>query len=515
MMDTKWIDESWERYRNLYEECKNSSETALASYTVCMMRLLNVLASMKDDALYRYEQHIFMQPYRVFFNFFIEHVHMAIDDKSPNKQILVKDIEDAVNHVSVAFKFILDATANTDRQTLSSYVVNTELYDLPPILLSFYSDMMQNAVEVLCEKDEKDKYAFLIYPNVNNNIKSKLLFRDSALHVKEQDDRQHRGRVTIVYISATIIDKVHVVPFYLIHEVFHVVTSLERKRVYRAECLLKDMMAYVKQEIMGDIWTKYKDDTGVQSFIKEIMKKYFDTKEKEKSYKQMSREKGNDFSFYLMYTIEDLGEYTRSRLLSCLREVDYVMVEWLNCIALGHDYEDFKNNYEKYYDITETIKNNVQTMLLTESYKGRLEDLSYLYKECYADLCTRILVQIGDDAYENMFKQAVLFDVDKDNQLGKRAQARIDLVNAVMKNINSGKSTNKGIADDQFPNLLAYLDECKNAVSARKDRDGWNEFGQKLNDIVDSNADRDETEMLFQILSGKRYFNDEVVEKKE
>ena len=62
MMDTKWIDESWKRYRNLYEECKNNGETALASYTVCMMRLLNVLASMKDDALYRYEQHISWNP---------------------------------------------------------------------------------------------------------------------------------------------------------------------------------------------------------------------------------------------------------------------------------------------------------------------------------------------------------------------------------------------------------------------------------------------------------------------
>ena len=178
----------------------------------------------------------------MFSRYFIDQVEMALREKNAErKKKIILDIEDAVTRVVTVYKNLVDNTANADKQIFTSFGFDTNVYELSPKLTAFYSDILEKVTEMFDPSGQN--YAFLLYPNLKHNTEAYHLFRE----------RVGGGRITSIYIPECKMELVDIIPIFLLHEAFHVLTDSERNRRQRAGKSLILMTVTLIQRLHQDL----------------------------------------------------------------------------------------------------------------------------------------------------------------------------------------------------------------------------------------------------------------------
>ena len=236
-----WIEAQRTELIEIYEKCKKE-QPVLEAFSVYLLRILNGLSQMSGSQFYDYEVQILADAMRLFFVYYIEQVKKALSTeiKVKEKKDTIEDIEYAISKISNVYKNVIDSTANSDRQMLTSQAVETNIYDLSPKLIKTYSTILATLVRLF---HKQDKYAFLLHPSLKSNIEAETLF----------NMREEEGKVVLIYIPENEIEKIRQTPIYLLHEVYHVLTKAERCRVDRARRMETHVLNAISQRIFRNI----------------------------------------------------------------------------------------------------------------------------------------------------------------------------------------------------------------------------------------------------------------------
>ena len=87
-----------------------------------------------------------------------------------------------------AYEHITDSIANSDRRIFTGFAVDTNLYNLSPILTVFYAYVINKTIELF---NKQEAYGCFLHPGIRHNIESCLLF----------EKRNKRGRAIVANIQ--------------------------------------------------------------------------------------------------------------------------------------------------------------------------------------------------------------------------------------------------------------------------------------------------------------------------
>ena len=388
-----WIETDLKKIGSLYKKCRESNETALMSYLVSIAKMLNSLANIENSTMYRYEKKILWRPIKVFSRYFIEQVKEALGvrDAEVKKRIIV-DIEDAVTRVVTVYKNLVDNTANADKQVFTSFGFDTSVYELSPKLTAFYSDILESVTKMF--DPEGENYAFLLYPNLKHNTEAYHLFRE----------RVGGGRVTIVYIPECKMDLVDIIPIFLLHEAFHVLTDTERNRRLRAGTELKVMTETLSQCLLHEI------NLDEKKWWNELIIKWFaDIPREIKAYEHVAPD---DTVFFGKNILESHNDLLRRIVCELDKSIEKDLLEICNRILHNpkdDTFSQFKKIYKNTKETEQVIHENVQYILSGQIIRELLGYYMFVFREVYADIAFLLLTSILPDQYEIAFKESMPF----------------------------------------------------------------------------------------------------------
>lgn len=399
-MEKQWITEKITKLKRLHSEC-GTEEIALSRYTGCMIRMLNGLAQMEYSQLYFYEKIILWDALEIFTEHFIEQTDIAKKDQNTtSKRMLIDDIENAVDRMSGVYKNVIDSTANSDRQMLSSISIDTSIYELSPKICAFYSQILNKLVEAF-EKDSR-KYAFVLHPTLRNNTETRVMF----------ERRAESGKVVIIYISESIIERFDVVSVFILHEAFHVLTRKERMRKRRMKSFIQLMLAGMKQVLFKDVVFD-KDERESERIEEKLLQLFFSKSKSEVAVWDKKDEDSRDF--YGSHLEQWGNEYFQN----CLKEINSSLETWIRETISGElldpDFETYKQCYVKEKRIVERIRENLLDAMYEDKVLFLARRFLFICREIYADIACILTLQLSPDDYKNAFESSKQFHSEEYN----------------------------------------------------------------------------------------------------
>lgn len=395
--------EALQKLTTLYQQCKG--EEALEEYIICMMRMLNGLAQIQDTAFHDYEKRILEYPMGVFTAEFMEQVNLAlVCNNVSEKKKYIDDIENSLFEVINVYKNILDSTANSDRQMFMSKAVDTKMYELSPKICAFYSEIMEEIVNMFGAKDEK-LYAFFLQPTMRSRIHAKHMF----------SMRNKSGKVVIVYVPENAVEEFDVLPIHLLHEAFHVITKKERLRKTRAENYLKNMFLGIRELLFEHV--AFGEEEMDYDVKEKLMEYWFaDARTLKNEIQQKEEDSRELYSHAWAETV-----------VARLQEILYQMLDKISegvdtcfCIHDSGNFREYMQLRKMSVDKADQITNNTIN-ILSGKYLTHISDLYMrLYREAYADLACLLTLEADPEIYKDTFQRAVQFRViDKDSDFEK------------------------------------------------------------------------------------------------
>lgn len=501
------------------KELKNKykDEQALSRYIGCMIRIVNGMAQMYYSQFHYYEKTILWEAMEIFTRQFIQEIEKAGKESDAHeKRKLVDDIEDAVKQMTEVYQNTINSTANSDRQMLSGISVDTSIYELSPKLCAFYSRILSDLMSIFKEEEEGE-YAFVLHPTLKNNTETKILF----------DRREEAGRVVIIYISESIIEEINVVPVFILHELFHVVTK-ERLRRQRLGYYVEMMMSATNSLLLSKV--QISSDIEKDTKYKEIItKKFFSTMEDEgNKWKKIKSEK----HFYGNNVIVWAENYFSNRLQDIYENIEgWIAKEYDLWEFEYNSYEEFRSEYSKRNKAVNQIQKNIFNIVTNYQITRLAEQFMFICREIYADLACIILLDLKPEFYENAFERSRQFAFDNTNFRDSVQEIRNYVVRSVVVNYlsdsvaakwkeyyrniniyiyNRRAYENNRLTNDQSDGiillthviesaLIDYADECANAFYTKlKNKSYVTVFRENLHSILYD----DNEAILVQIMIG-------------
>lgn len=398
-MEKQWITEKIAKLKRLHSEC-GTEEIALSRYIGCMIRMLNGLAQMEYSQFYFYEKIILWDALEIFTEHFIEQTDIAKKEQIvERKRMLIDDIENAVDRMSGVYKNVIDSTANSDRQMLSSISIDTSIYELSPKICAFYSQILNKLAEAF--KEDCRKYAFVLHPTLRNNTETRVMF----------ERRAESGKVVIIYISESIIEMFDVVSVFILHEAFHVLTKKERMRKRRMKSFIQLMFAGMKQVLFKDVIFD-EDERESEKIEEKLMQHIFLGSKKEIAEWDKKAEDSRDF--YGSYVKQWGNEYFQK----CLKEISLLLETWIRETISGEllnpDFETYKRCHEKENRIIEQIRGNLLDAMYENKALFLAQRFLFICREIYADIACILTLQLSPGDYENAFEGSKQFHTEEE-----------------------------------------------------------------------------------------------------
>lgn len=386
--------------KQLYHE--NCDEQAISSYIISVIRLLNGMVQIVQGGFHRYERIILGNAVRLFSRHFQEQVKMAAncEDDVREKNDIIVDIEDAVIQMAQVYKNVVDSTANADKRMFMSLAVDTNLYEFSPKLCGLYACMLEKMVQLYdVSATGEQNYAFLIHPTLENNIKTKVLFRK----------RESSGKVCVVYIPVNIFDQTDFVPVVALHEAFHVLTKRERGRRLRAGMFIEVAMIGMKDRLFKDV-TLAADKETDRRMKKGWMESWFGKISRELQ-EHCNKGDDDDRCWYSENLLKDINE----KMLKGLIEVDEYLLQggFAEAYIQGMDGE-FKECVKKYEEVRELsmlILRNLYKMITGDELHNMLNQYMMILREAYADIACIITARLEPESYDLTFERSVQFKI--------------------------------------------------------------------------------------------------------
>lgn len=377
-MENQWIAEKMAKLKRLHSEC-GAEEIALSRYIGCMIRMLNGLAQMEYSQFYFYEKSMLRNSFEIFTEHFIEQIDVAKNEMdTEEKRELVGDIENAVDRISGVYKNIIDSTANSDRQMLSSISIDTSIYELSPKICTFYSQILNKIVEIF--SDDGVKYAFMLHPTLKNITETKVMF----------ERRTQSGKVVIIYISESIIERFDVISITILHEAFHVLTKKERMRKKRMQSFARLMLAGMEQVLFDGV--AFCDNDEKDGKIRaELLNRFFLDYQKELDVWEKKAEDSRDFysnkikEWVITYFNRHLGNIAES----CETWIREIIAEEFPT----QDFSTYQMNYEKENQIIKQIRKNLFDAMCENKAALLAKHFLFIFREIYADIACVLTLQ--------------------------------------------------------------------------------------------------------------------------
>lgn len=412
--NSMWIKEEIGSLKNWYEKCVETEDEALASYVMCLIRLLNNLVQIEQATLHRYEAQILVQPMRLFSKYFEKEVQNILElsnDDIARKEEKIEDIEEAICRVADIYENVLNGTANTDSQMFLSVPINSSVYSLPPQLYARYSEMIQNLTIAFDDDGSYEvKYAFFLNPTMSRRLWAELLFKK----------REKPGKVIIIDIPVRILEEHKNLSIYIIHEMFHVLTAKQRNRPARAAVLAE----HAVRQVGLRIFEKVDLDNGIK---KKLISKWFQNvgkvvKEVLEENKKRHLEDGvNEIDSKDLYA-RNISRLLEEKIIEDLLNVKENLYSDLLKYLKDHENQKKRGEFLRFYNFNEQIITaekrilaNINNMLQQRTVNYILDRMIFIFKETYADVaCLTIVPDISLNDYENAFRSSMQYMVDQD-----------------------------------------------------------------------------------------------------
>lgn len=360
----------------------------MEAFSLYLFRILNGLAQMEGSDTYGYESQILGAAMRLFCIYYVEQVREALRPRSHGEERdrIIEDLEDAISKISNVYKNVIDSTSNSDRQLFTNHAVETSIYDISPKLFATYSMVLETLVALF---NQQNIYAFLLHPSLKSNVETVNLF----------DSRQQMGKVVLIYIPENKIEEVSQIPFFLLHETFHVLTREERCRKERACKMEVHMFTGISQRLFQNVSFDFVGDADAE-IKNELMQRWFKT---EKWISEL-RECGDDSrELYSRNVIARICKNWTDALQSIFVNLGQDLCQVLATV----DYQQKEvNPYEALMQAEWEIHRNLVEILANSEVE--LYALAYMqiYREAYADIASILTAGISPDIYEKAFQES-------------------------------------------------------------------------------------------------------------
>lgn len=399
-MEKLWIPEKLESLKRLRDKC-GDKEIALVRYIGCMIRMLNGLAQMEYSQFHFYERQILWNASEIFTQQFIEQVEVARRERDvQEKRAFIDDIENAVDRMTGVYKNVIDSTANSDRQILSSISIDTSIYELSPKICAFYSMILNRLVKMF--EGDNAEYAFVLHPTLKNNTETQIMF----------ERRKESGKVVIIYISESIIEMFDVVSVFILHEAFHVLTKAERRRKFRIRKFVTLMLSGMRQELFHNV--KFDEDTNRNKVIGDELfgKFFFDIKNEAL---QWNEKEVDSREFYGRNIRQWVNGYFRKSLININGSLEKWVRETMAGKFSGKSYKDFYKECEKENRIINQIQHNLSDIMTKNTTLSLSDHFLFIFREIYADIACILTLQMDPGEYEKAFLESKQFYSDEWN----------------------------------------------------------------------------------------------------
>lgn len=437
-MENQWIVEKMKTLKRLYKECE-ADEIALSRYIGCMIRILNNLVQMTYSQFHFYEKQILLNALKVFTEHFIEQTEAAKRELDTEKKMeLIDDIENAVDKMTGVYKNVIDSTANSDRQMLSSISIDTSIYELSPKICAFYSLILNKLVEMFAE--DSGEYAFVLHPTLKRTTEAKVMF----------EQRKRTGKVVIIYISESIIERFDAVTVFILHEAFHVLTKKERNRKLRFGYFIQLMFAGLKQELFKGVFTDAQSEN--EKIENELFRLFFHDRQDELSAWKEKSEESRDF-----YSNE-IKQWGNRYFTKCLVEINACLDNYVRETLSEKKHKLNFDEYEQLYQREEKIIEQIRENLLLIMGENRVLDLAerflFICREIYADIACILTLQLRPEDYQDAF--------DKSKQLNSD-ERYVDSVRTIRNYVVASSVANHVPLDEKKREWREYADSLLDA----------------------------------------------------
>lgn len=388
----KGIDTYIERIKELYEKCSAKKEEELVAYVLAMGKLLNSLANMENEYLYRYEQRILFDSISLFLKFFIEEVDIALNEKEVEKKVAIhEDISNSIQCIMEVYRNLIGSMTNADSQVSINFAVDTNLYELSPKLTAFYADILSEILKIYKVEDyryKESQYGFIIYPSIKNMIQSRKLFQC----------RPRAGAVAIIYIFESLLESIDTVSIALIHEAFHFLGRKERFRKKRAEYLNALIASYVAERVIEGIENK-ELKSKIDDYIRALMIE-------QKNNLDVFPE--DDNSFYGREIIAILQVYYEKVMWDCLQfiEGNSLKDELYAKLKRITTSDTFKEKCKELDNEINQARINAKNILKNNHISNALVSFMEVFHEVYADIVAILVCEITPELYELTFEDS-------------------------------------------------------------------------------------------------------------
>lgn len=412
----QWIENDIMEYQSIFEHY-SEREIALGHCALIMIKILNGLSEMRYTEFYKYERQILWSAMELFSAQCIIQLQAALDCRDiKDKKRLISDIEDSIAKIMEVYKNIFDGTANAERQMFQSLPADMNMYELSPKLCAFYSSMLEKAVELFKEdtKKREEGYAFVIHPTLRSVTEAKRLLKT----------REAPGKVVVIYISESEIERFSLVPVCLMHEAFHVITRNERLRQKRAYNFAANMMEYMERFLFHGV--RFSPEQGDMKIRRRLMDYWFrDIRCLTKQWKEKS---GESKEFYS----EEMEKTFKNKIKKCFAEISKNLEDTVfECIYEKYERKSYSSFQREFIQVKKSIKqirDNLNRVILEGKDSDMIYLLMFLYRETYADVACILTLHLEAKQYSEAFANSIQLAFDRKQYVDITRWAREYLV---------------------------------------------------------------------------------------
>lgn len=381
------------------------NEPILEAFLLYLLRILNGLSQMEGSDTYGYESQILGAAMRLFCVYYAQQVGKALEQQlhSSDKVRIIEDLEDAISKISNVYKNVIDSTSNSDRQLFTSHAVETSIYDISPKLFATYSMILETLVALF---NQQDFYAFLLHPSLKSNVETVNLF----------DIRQQMGKVVLIYIPENKIERVRQIPFFLLHEAFHVLTKEERCRKERAIKMESHMFTGISQRIFQNVSFDCIAEGADEEIKNELMRRWFQT---ESWIDELRKLNDDDRVFYSRNMIARICIEWRDALRNIFKGLGQDLCQ----VFAEKSYRQGGNPYKELLRVEWEIQKNLVEILADNKVEQYAAIYMQIYREAYADIASILTAGISPDIYKKAFQESQI--EPESNMLEKDVLQRI------------------------------------------------------------------------------------------
>ncbi len=465
-----WIEHDIEDYKNIFEVC-NGKEIALGHCALIMIKILNGLSEMRYTEFYKYERQILWSAMELFSAHCIIQLQAALNCKDiKDKKKLISDIEDSIAKIMEVYKNIFDGTANAERQMFQSLPADMNMYELSPKLCAFYSSMLEKAVELFKEdgKKKEEGYAFVIHPTLGSVTEAKRLLKK----------REAPGKVVVIYISESEIERFSLVPIFLMHEAFHVITRNERLRQKRAYNFAANMMEYMERFLFHGVqFSVEQDDMKIRE---RLMAYWFrDIWRLKEQWEEKSAESKEFYS-------EEMDKAFKNKIKKCFVEISKNLEDTVyECVYKEYErksYSRFRKEYAQVKKSIKQIRDNLNRVILEGKDTDMIYLLMFLYRETYADVACILTLHLEAKQYSEAFVNSIQLAFDRKQYVDVTRWAREYLV---------AKTVLKFLPSEKRKSWEEYLEilEMRKAELPKVQKGQQESVEEKVDEELEKNGD--------------------------